>query len=304
MATPATKDRLRELLDVVLGSVEQPAAGGAALADRAYLSRFHFDRLVSAASGEPPGALRRRLMLERAAYHLVHTSTPATDVAFDAGYGSLEAFSRAFARAYAQPPSRLRENPPSSLLLEAPNGIHFHPPGGLRLPAHQRRTAMDIVTRMLEHDAWLVGQMLDRAAGLPAERLDQPIEVSVEGIDDQPTLRSLLARLVFTKEMWTAAVEGRSMPEAAGDGIDELQARHAAAAPAFLRVVGSALSEGRADETFIDATCEPPHTFTYGGMVAHVLTFSAHRRTLALGALHDAGVTDLGAGDPSGFVAA
>ncbi|MGZ4133451.1 MAG: hypothetical protein ACXVWF_10405 [Actinomycetota bacterium] len=53
----------------------------------------------------------------------------------------------------------------------------------------------------------------------------------------------------------------------------------------------------------MDAVCDPPEVFTYGGMVAHVLTFAAHRRTLVLGALHDAGVTDLGAGDPMRFVA-
>jgi AraC family transcriptional regulator len=48
----------------------------------------------------------------------------------------------------------------------------------------------------------------------------------------------------------------------------------------------------------VDVTCEPPRVFTYGGVVAHVLTFGAHRRTLVCGALADAGVTDLGAGDP------
>jgi hypothetical protein len=59
---------------------------------------------------------------------------------------------------------------------------------------------------------------------------------------------------------------------------------------------------GEADDTFIDATCEPPQTFTYGGMLAHVLTFAAVRRTLAIGALETAGITDLGAGDPMRFV--
>ena len=51
------------------------------------------------------------------------------------------------------------------------------------------------------------------------------------------------------------------------------------------------------------AVCDPPEVFTYGGMLAHVLTFAAHRRTLAIGALHSAGITDLGAGDPMRWVA-
>jgi hypothetical protein len=38
-------------------------------------------------------------------------------------------------------------------------------------------------------------------------------------------------------------------------------------------------------------------------MIAHVLTFAAHRRTLVVGALFDAGITDLGYGDPMRWVA-
>jgi AraC family transcriptional regulator len=52
---------------------------------------------------------------------------------------------------------------------------------------------------------------------------------------------------------------------------------------------------------FIDATCDPPESFTFAGMIAHVLTFAAYRRTLAAGALLDAGVTDVGIGNPIGF---
>jgi len=44
--------------------------------------------------------------------------------------------------------------------------------------------------------------------------------------------------------------------------------------------------------------------FTHGGMVAHVLTFAVHRRTLVCGALIDAGIADLGDSDPMRWVAA
>lgn len=50
--------------------------------------------------------------------------------------------------------------------------------------------------------------------------------------------------------------------------------------PRFRGLAVSALDAGRADEAFIDATCDPPQTFTYGRMLAHVLTFSAVRRTM------------------------
>ncbi|HEY0374179.1 MAG TPA: hypothetical protein VGC94_05245, partial [Amnibacterium sp.] len=59
---------------------------------------------------------------------------------------------------------------------------------------------------------------------------------------------------------------------------------------------------GDAESTFLDLTCDPPQTFTLGGVLAHVLTFAAVRRTIAIGALETAGVGDLGSGDPMAFV--
>ena len=55
---------------------------------------------------------------------------------------------------------------------------------------------MDVLTRMVEHHLWLVGEIIDRTARLDDEVLDRPIQLSVEGIDRDPTLRSLAERLV------------------------------------------------------------------------------------------------------------
>ena len=64
----------------------------------------------------------------------------------------------------------------------------------------------------------------------------------------------------------------------------------------------TSIDGNRLDESFVDANCEPAQVFTYGGMPGHVLTFAAHRRALAIGALHSAGITDLGPGDPMRWV--
>ena len=82
-----------------------------------------------------------------------------------------------------------------------------------------------------------------------------------------------------------------------------MRRRLAEAGPEFLETVRSRAADGTLDETFVDAVCDPPEVFTYGGMIAHVLTFAAHRRTLVLGAFADAGVTELGSGDPMRYVA-
>ena len=162
---------------------------------------------------------------------------------------------------------------------------------------------MDVLVRMLDHHLWLTAEILDRAGTLDTDALDAPITLSVEGIDESPSLRSISARLVTQLEMWLASLDGATTTPDQGDTSPAaLRARLDAAAPDFRTRVATALAEGRADETFVDASCEPPQVFTYGGMLAHVLTFSAVRRTMAIGALESAGVTDLGAGDPMGFV--
>ncbi len=297
-------DTFARFVDVLAASLDDHDLSGEVLAARLHLSRFHVDRLVSAAAGEPPAALRRRVLLERAAFRLITTRDDVLRVALDAGYASHEAFTRAFRRAYGEAPARWRRQP-TQFQLDAPSDVHFNPPGGLRLPAYRKVTTMDLLLRMVEHDIWLVGEMLTRARDLPDEVLDAPIEISVENLDDVPTLRSQLARLVGQLEQWEAAIHARPYDFEAerSETLCQIRARLAEAGPAFLADVRAIVEEGRLDETFVDATCDPPEVFTYGGMLAHVLTFSAHRRTLVCGALNDAGVTDLGAGDPMRWVA-
>lgn len=164
---------------------------------------------------------------------------------------------------------------------------------------------MELLYRMVEHHVWLVGEMLDRAENLSDDVLDRPIEISVEGIDDRPTLRSQLSRLVGQLGQWNASTAGvdYDFPGEADASVACLRKRLATSGPEFLERVGGIVREDRLDDTFVDALCDPPRVFTYGGMIAHVLTFAAHRRTLVCGALVDAGVADLGAGDPMEWVA-
>jgi AraC family transcriptional regulator len=297
-------DTFTTFVDSLAESLDDHDASGEDLAARAYLSRFHFDRVVSAVSGETPVRLRRRILLERAAFRLVTTRATVLEVALEAGYSSNEAFTRAFRRAYGAAPASWRAAP-ARIQLDTPNGVHFHPPGGLRLPARDEVSSMDLMRKMVEHHVWLVGEIVDRAGALTDEQLDAPIELSVEGVDDDPTLRSLLSRLVGQMDMWNAAMDSRAydFEVERGESIESIRARLRDAGPVFLDRAREVIDGSKLDETFVDAICEPPEVFTYGGMIAHVLTFAAHRRTLAIGALHSVGITDLGAGDPMRWVA-
>jgi AraC family transcriptional regulator len=300
MGTP--QDTFVGFVDSLASLLDDHTARGQDLAARLYLSRFHFDRIVRAVSGESPARFRRRILLERSAYRLVTSDRGVLDIAIEAGYSSHEAFTRAFQRAYGAPPSAWRVRP-HRFQLATPNGVHFHPPGSLRLPARTKVTAMDLLTKMVEHHIWLVGEMIERASRLPAERLDEPIEVSVD--DDHQTLRSLLSRLIGQMDMWNCAIANRPYDWSleSAESTDSMRDRLARVAPAFLSEVRSVTADGRLDETFVDALCQPAEVFTYGGMIAHVLTFAAHNRTLVVLALKQPGVDDLGWADPMRRVA-
>jgi AraC-like DNA-binding protein len=272
------------------------------LARRLHLSRFHLDRIVSQVAGEPPRAFRRRILLERAAYRLLATRRGILDIAVEAGYGSHEAFTRAFAAAYGAPPATWRKRP-KAIRIEAPSGVHFHPPDSIRLPARDQVSSMDLLTRMVEHHIWLTGEILRCAERLTPAQLDEQIELNVD--DDEQTLRSLLSRLIGQMGMWNAALATRDYDWSLEDheSLSSMRRRLAEDGPAYLSHVRDVVDQGRLDDTFVDALCEPAEVFSYGGMIAHVLTFAAHRRTLCVLALDRFGVTDLGWGDPMRWVA-
>jgi AraC-like DNA-binding protein len=301
----AQPDTFARFLDVLAADLDDHEARPEELAARLHLSRYHFHRVIRATAGEPPAAFRRRILLERAAFRLATSRDGVLREAVDAGYSSNEAFTRAFHRAYGKTPSTWRARP-GQIQLDSPNDVHFHPPAGLRLPGVSEVNTMNLLIRMVEHHLWLVGEMVDRAAKLDDAALDRPIELSVEPLDPAATTRRLLSRLVGQMDMWQNVINGRhyDMGIEARESMADVRRRLDAAGPAFLAEVRRVVEGGRLDETFIDALGEHTEVFTYGGLIAHVLTFAAHRRLLVLGALESAGISDLGDGDPRLWVAA
>jgi AraC family transcriptional regulator len=289
-------DRLRDLIDLVFASLDE-RADGRALARRAHFSRDHLDRLLATATGESPVALRRRLLLERAAWQLRTSAATPREAAVVAGYGSAAAFSRAFARAYEVPPGAFARSG-RSIQLPAPSGIHFHPPAGLLVPGPRvpppRR---DITERMVSHHLDRVRELLEAAATLSPDELERPLRpgfVAVWFEGEEASAALMAERLVYTLEVWVAAIAGRPVP-APGGG--DLIRRFDRAGPAFARLARRIRDRGAWDEAFVDALCEPPEMFTYGGVLSHVLSYGAIRREALAGVLRGLGA-DVSAGDP------
>jgi len=294
----ARPDRLRDVIDAVVEALDE-SLDGRALAARAMLSPFHFNRLVRAGIGEPPVAFRRRLLLERAAWRLGRGAT-VIDAALEAGYDAAEAFSRAFTRAHGVPPSRF-DGKARDFRLAAPNGIHFHPPGGLLLPGQPRTTTMDLSDRLVEHDHWHTARLLEQAAALSDDALDRQVRPGLIVHDfegPEADVRTMLERIVFTKEVWTAAIGGRDVPSRDNRSIAGLQSRLAAVQPQFAALVRRIRDRNEWDDAFVDALCTPPVSFTFGSVIAHILTASVVRRQTVIGVLRELGVRDPETRDP------
>ncbi len=289
-----------KLSGAVLESLEE-AVSTADLARRTFHSRTQFHNLFRALVQETPAAMRRRLLLERAAWTLANTSHPVTQIALDAGYGSLEAFTRAFHKAYSTSPSHYRRIGTGRFWLPSANGVHFIKPGA----SPQGAFEMDLLDLFAGNDSWHTRHLLEYAAKLSSGQLDQPLNAVVEILpwrEKTNTLRQLLENIVFTKEVWTAALTGKSFdvsgtPEAGRTPAAMLARleKTDAELDCVMRGVGA---RGGWDDTFVDALCEPPETFTYGGVFAHIMTFNAHRRIMALDAFRELGVQVDGFGCP------
>jgi AraC-like DNA-binding protein len=302
MSTASDAERLAA---VVVESLDENGDAGA-LARRAARSRTQFFRVFRALIDETPSAMRRRLRLERSAWQLGRTALPVTDIAFDAGYGSLEAFTRAFRRAFRISPSLYRRMGATHFHLPAPTAIHFCAPA-----SRSEGGAMDLYDLFAGADSFHIRKLLEGARTLSDAQLDAPLDKSAEVFPwpgPARCLRDLLKRLVQTKEIWTAALTNGTAPDtdaepAAQSTPDALLARLENVDREFNRILSDVRNRNAWSDTFVDALCEPPETFSFGGMFAHVITFNTYQRLLALATLRRLGVKMEGFGCPTEYEA-
>ena len=242
MSTAGYGKRVTALLAQVLG--EPQGLGSAA---GVHLSRSGLHRAFLRCFGESPAAFRRRLLLEQAAWTLSNTAISVTDLAFDCGFGSLEGFTRAFRRAYSVSPSFYRRGLHDVHDLPARSGIHFRPalpgcpvdsPSSIQRQIFVRlqEEGMDILEHLLGFDQRFMQRALTLARQLPEGALDRSLG-QTQALDFEApdrTLRDLLDKQVFTKEVWLSAVRGGVMPpEDRSRSLDGLLARLELAYPAF-----------------------------------------------------------------------
>jgi AraC family transcriptional regulator len=146
-----------------------------ALASEARLSAFHFSRAFGARFGFSPMAYVRTRRLATAAERLAAKSAPPLiELAFDCGFDSQEAFTRAFKRVFGVPPGRYRQGEKS-------------PADPLSLPAEHAEIALDEAGAQLKPGIRVAGLRglfnLENNAGIPRlwERLQRRLPLPGQG---------------------------------------------------------------------------------------------------------------------------
>lgn len=155
---------------------------------------------------------------------------------------------------------------------------------------------MDILDRLLRHDAWTTRQILLRCTNLTDVELDQRFDIG------NGSLRATLLHIIDNMEVWTDLMYERPVREQAVDSerarsVDGLTERLNAVAPELADLARRVAAEERLDDTWTDYLDDPPTEKSFGGAIAHVITHSHQHRGEALHMLQRLGVRDLIEGD-------
>ncbi len=149
---------------------------------------------------------------------------------------------------------------------------------------------MDFTAEFFQHHVRYLGELIDRAEHLDPQALDERISVSVPSIDDSPTIRSLLSRLIGQLQMWGASMDGvgYDFDVEHDEPVTSMRERLERVGPAFTASVRDIGDRGAYEEMYLDTTCEQPFSFTAAGMLGHILTYGSYRRTLVTAAIEAA----------------
>ena len=150
---------------------------------------------------------------------------------------------------------------------------------------------MDLLDRLLGHDAWTTRRLLDHCLALNDEQLDRKFDIG------PGTVRATLAHIIRNVEAWTDLMNGAPLRAAGGNSIPDLTARLDCAAADLAVRARDVAARGAWDELWVDVLDDPPTEKTFGGAIAHVLTHGMHHRAQALYMLRRLGVEGLPEGD-------
>lgn len=116
------------------------------LAKAAMYSPWYARRIFIALLGVTPSDYIRRLRLRQSALRLRDEKVNVSDIAFDLGFGSVDGYTRAFAREFGCNPKKYALNP-TPLALFAPYGVKYKP---IKRSAKTMQQTKNIFVQLIE----------------------------------------------------------------------------------------------------------------------------------------------------------
>jgi len=150
---------------------------------------------------------------------------------------------------------------------------------------------MDLLDRLLGHDAWTTRQLLLIGQGLTDEQLDRDFDIA------HRTVRATFVHIIRNVEVWPQLMAGRPPRESLGRSVPELIARFDRAAAKLAAVARDVAQRDAWNGHFLDVLDNPPVEKTLGGGIAHVITHSMHHRAQLVYMLRKLGISGLPEGD-------
>lgn len=159
---------------------------------------------------------------------------------------------------------------------------------------------MDLIDRLLATESDSLRTILDQLSGWTDSQWDESLPFSVQEMcyeDRQATVRQLLDWYLLTMEAWIAAVDRQGFPAERNTTREGIASRAEIALPMFEGLVRRVREADEWNAEFTDELCDPPARFSFGGMIAHVITHNLVRRQALLAALRQRSGLDAW-GDP------
>jgi uncharacterized damage-inducible protein DinB len=154
---------------------------------------------------------------------------------------------------------------------------------------------MDLLDRLLGHDAWTTRQLLERCQELTDDQLDRPFDIG------HGTVRATLLHMIRNVEAWADLMNGEpvraKLAGSEGRSVAAMKVRMDGAAADLARAARAVAARHAWDERFLDSLDDPPAEKSYGGAIAHAITHSMHHRAQLLYMLRKLGVEGLPEGD-------
>ncbi len=154
---------------------------------------------------------------------------------------------------------------------------------------------MDIVDRLLGHDAWTTRQLLLRCRELSDAQRDQSFDIG------DRSLRQTFEHLIACMESHTDLMLGRTGYESYrnDESIEGMLTRLKIVAQDFAELATRVEREGRAEETCSNS--ENTKKWPFGSLIAHLLTHNMHHRAQILYIMEQLGLENLIEGDALGW---